>query len=91
MKKKTVQLNKKLIFSRTNIANLNPEEQESLAGGAITGTQNTCVVGACATGTQNTCVLTACPSLPDANCSVLCQSVVCSITKRKVTPACLPC
>ncbi len=83
MKKKTVQLNKKLIFSRTNIANLNAEEQESLAGGAITGTQNTCVLTACITGTRNTCVLAACGQATiKATCAALCSIIACARSAR---------
>ncbi len=80
MKKKSIQLNKKLIFSKTNIASLNAEEQESLAGGAITGTQNTCVLAACGNMTIN------------LTCAIQCRTVAptCTASRHPITPICLP-
>ncbi|WP_106524369.1 class I lanthipeptide [Taibaiella chishuiensis] len=77
MKKKTVQLNKKLVFSKENIAHLNVSEQESLAGGAVTGTQPSCILAACGNVTIN------------ATCPLQCRSITC-VTRKPLTPICLP-
>ena len=79
MKKKTIQLSKKLFLRKEDISPLNPVEQQEVVGGYFT--QVNCVTIVCATQ-----VISACNNcFTIANCPT--QNVVCNVSRR-ITPGC---
>lgn len=72
MKKKKIQLSKKLIFTKDIISDLNPGQQGVLVGGA---TGNTCIVTDC---TATFSIQVSCP----IGCFIRTRDIKCELSRR---------